>query len=88
LLLSDHSRRGLVDRIAIRLPTICVRPGRPNLAASGFFSSIIREPLNGRDAVLPVSTDVRHWFASPRSTIGFLLHAATLDTHRAAVAAA
>src|SRR3954451_946741 len=80
LLLSDHSRRGFVDGIAIRLPTICVRPGRPNLAASGFFSSIIREPLNGLDAVLPVSTDVRHWFASPRSAIGFLLHAATLDT--------
>jgi D-erythronate 2-dehydrogenase len=80
LLLSDHSRRGFVDGIAIRLPTICVRPGTPNLAASGFFSSIIREPLNGLDAVLPVSTDVRHWFASPRSAIGFLLHAATLDT--------
>ena len=80
LLLSDHARRGFVDGIAIRLPTICVRPGTPNLAASGFFSSIIREPLNGQDAVLPVSTDVRHWFASPRSAIGFLLHAATLDT--------
>src|SRR3954451_12710038 len=84
LLLSDHARRGLVDGIAIRLPTICVRPGAPNLAASGFFSSIIREPLNGRDAVLPVSTDVRHWFASPRSAIGFLLHAATIDGARLA----
>jgi D-erythronate 2-dehydrogenase len=82
LLLSDHARRGFLDGIAIRLPTICVRPGKPNLAASGFFSSIIREPLNGRDAVLPVSTDVRHWFASPRSAIGFLLHAATLDGAR------
>src|SRR4051794_27373786 len=82
LLLSDHSRRGFVDGIAIRLPTICVRPGTPNLAASGFFSSIIREPLNGQDAVLPVSDDVRHWFASPRSAIGFLLHAATLDRVR------
>jgi D-erythronate 2-dehydrogenase len=79
LLLADHARRGFVDAIAIRLPTICVRPGEPNLAASGFFSSIIREPLNGRDAVLPVSDDVRHWFASPRSAIGFLLHAATID---------
>jgi nucleoside-diphosphate-sugar epimerase len=84
LLLSDYARRGLVDGIAIRLPTICVRPGAPNLAASGFFSSIIREPLNGRDAVLPVSTDVRHWFASPRSAIGFLLHAATIDGARLA----
>src|SRR3954464_11363311 len=80
LLLADHSRRGSADGTATRLPTICVRPGTPNLAASGFFSSIIREPLNGQDAVLPVSTDVRHWFASPRSAIGFLLHAATLDT--------
>jgi nucleoside-diphosphate-sugar epimerase len=82
LLLSDHARRGFVEGIAIRLPTICVRPGKPNLAASGFFSSIIREPLNGQDAVVPVSTDVRHWFASPRSAIGFLLHAATLDGAR------
>src|SRR4051812_1211767 len=82
LLLSDHARRGFVDGIAIRLPTICVRPGKPNLAASGFFSSIIREPLNGQDAVLPVSDDLRHWFASPRSAIGFLLHAATLDRVR------
>jgi nucleoside-diphosphate-sugar epimerase len=82
LLLSDHARRGFVDGIAIRLPTICVRPGTPNLAASGFFSGIIREPLNGQDAVLPVSADVRHWFASPRSAIGFLVHAATLDPAR------
>ena len=82
LLLGDHARRGFLDGIAIRLPTICVRPGKPNLAASGFFSNIIREPLNGQDAVLPVATGVRHWFASPRSAIGFLLHAATLDGDR------
>src|SRR3954470_8558976 len=80
LLLSDHSRRAFVDGIAIRLPTICVRPGKPNLAASGVFSSIIREPLNGQDAVLPVSPNVQHWFASPRAAIGFLVHAATLDS--------
>ena len=80
LLLSDFSRRGFFDGIGIRLPTICVRPGRPNLAASGFFSNIIREPLAGKEAVLPVSEDVRHWHASPRSAVGFLLHAATLDT--------
>jgi nucleoside-diphosphate-sugar epimerase len=79
LLLSDLTRRGIVDAVAIRLPTIVVRPGTPNLAASGFFSGIIREPLNGQDAVLPVSPDVRHWFASPRAAIGFLVHAATLD---------
>ena len=78
LLLADYSRRGFLDGIAIRLPTICVRPGAPNLAASGFFSSIVREPLNGQEAVLPVPEDVRHWFASPRAAVGFFLHAATL----------
>lgn len=80
LLLSDYSRRGFFDGIGIRLPTICVRPGKPNKAASGFFSGIIREPLNGVEAVLPVSEDVRHWHASPRAAIGFLLHAGTMDT--------
>ena len=79
LLLSDYTRRGFLDGVAVRLPTICVRPGRPNLAASGFFSNIIREPLNGREAVLPVSDDVRHWFASPRAAVQFLVHAAALD---------
>ncbi|HEY7237826.1 MAG TPA: D-erythronate dehydrogenase [Burkholderiales bacterium] len=82
LLLSDYSRRGLFDGIGIRLPTICVRPGKPNKAASGFFSGIIREPLAGQEAVLPVSESVRHWFASPRAAVGFLLHAAQLDTGR------
>jgi D-erythronate 2-dehydrogenase len=80
LLLSDYSRRGFFDGIGIRLPTICVRPGKPNKAASGFFSGIIREPLNGQEAVLPVPESVRHWFASPRAAIDFLLHAASLDT--------
>jgi nucleoside-diphosphate-sugar epimerase len=78
LLLSDYSRRGFFDGVGIRLPTICVRPGRPNKAASGFFSNIIREPLSGQEAVLPVSEDVRHWHASPRSAVGFLLHAASI----------
>ena len=82
LLLSDYSRKGFVDGIGIRLPTICVRPGTPNLAASGFFSNIIREPLAGHEAVLPVSEDVRHWHASPRAAVGFLLHAATMDLER------
>ena len=82
LLLSDYSRRGFFDGIGIRLPTICVRPGKPNKAASGFFSGIIREPLSGQEAVLPVPETVRHWFASPRAAIGFLLHAAALDTAR------
>ncbi|HEU4442764.1 MAG TPA: D-erythronate dehydrogenase [Burkholderiales bacterium] len=80
LLLSDYSRRGFFDGIGIRLPTICVRPGKPNKAASGFFSGILREPLSGQEAVLPVPESVRHWFASPRAAIEFLLHAASIDT--------
>ena len=80
LLLADYTRRGYLDAVGIRLPTICVRPGAPNLAASGFFSNIVREPLHGRPAVLPVSPDVRHWFASPRAAVGFIVHAATMDT--------
>ncbi|MBX4908851.1 MULTISPECIES: D-erythronate dehydrogenase [Rhizobium] len=82
LLLADYSRRGIFDGIGIRLPTICVRPGAPNKAASGFFSNILREPLVGREAVLPVSDSVRHWFASPRAAVGFFVHAATIDTTR------
>jgi nucleoside-diphosphate-sugar epimerase len=82
LLLADYSRRGFFDGVGIRLPTICVRPGKPNKAASGFFSNIIREPLAGHEAVLPVDEDVRHWHASPRSAVGFLVHAATMDTSR------
>jgi nucleoside-diphosphate-sugar epimerase len=82
LLLNDYSRKGFVDGVGIRLPTIVVRPGKPNLAASGFFSNILREPLSGKEAVLPVSKDVRHWFASPRAAVGFLLHAATMDTSK------
>ena len=80
LLVADYSRRGFIDGIGIRLPTVCVRPGKPNKAASGFYSGIIREPLNGQTAVLPVPTDLRHWFASPRAAVGYLLHAGALDT--------
>jgi nucleoside-diphosphate-sugar epimerase len=80
LLVSDLSRRGLIDGISLRLPTICVRPGAPNRAASGFFSGILREPLAGLPADLPVPETVRHYFASPRAAVGFFLHAATLDT--------
>ena len=80
LLLADYSRRGFFDGVGIRLPTICVRPGLPNKAASGFFSGILREPLNGKEAILPVDDDVRHWHASPRAAVGFLIHAATMDT--------
>ncbi|WP_306262674.1 D-erythronate dehydrogenase [Pararhizobium sp. IMCC21322] len=80
LLINDYSRKGLIDGISIRLPTICVRPGKPNLAASSFFSGIIREPLNGQEAILPVPDTVRHWHASPRSAVGFLVHAVNMDT--------
>jgi nucleoside-diphosphate-sugar epimerase len=79
LLLSDYTRRGFADGVGIRLPTICVRPGEANLAASSFFSSIIREPLNGREAVLPVPDDIRHWFASPRAAVDFLVRAAEIE---------
>jgi len=78
LLLADYNRRGFLDGVGIRLPTICVRPGKPNKAASGFFSGIIREPLAGQEAILPVADTVRHTHASPRAAVGFLLHAATL----------
>jgi nucleoside-diphosphate-sugar epimerase len=78
LLLADYTRRGFLDGVGIRLPSIVVRPGRPNKAASGFFSSIIREPLAGEEAVLPVDENVLHWHASPRAAVGFLTHAAGL----------
>jgi D-erythronate 2-dehydrogenase len=78
LLISDYSRKGHIDGMSLRMPTVCVRPGAPNKAASGFFSNIIREPLAGSEAVLPVEDSVRHWFCSPRAAIGFLIHAAEL----------
>jgi nucleoside-diphosphate-sugar epimerase len=82
LLLADYTRRGFLDAIGIRLPSIVVRPGRPNKAASGFFSSIIREPLAGEEAVLPVEDSVLHWHASPRAAVGFLIHAAGVDREK------
>ncbi len=82
LLLADYTRRGFFDGIGIRLPTICIRPGKPNKAASGFFSNILREPLVGKEAILPVSEDVRHWHTSPRSAVGFLIHGATMDLEK------
>src|SRR5262249_7141600 len=82
LLLSDYSRKGFLDGISIRLPTICIRPGRPNKAASGFFSNIMREPLAGEEAVLPVSESVMHWHASPRAAVALSRHAPPLDLPR------
>src|SRR5471032_1559846 len=72
LLLADYTRRGFLDGVGLRLPAICVRPGKPNKAASGFFSGIIREPLAGHEALLPVPESVLHTHASPRAAIGFL----------------
>ncbi len=75
LLVNDYSRKGFVDGRAVRLPTVVVRPGRPNRAASSFASSIIREPLAGRDAVCPVSPETVMALASPRRIVAGLLHA-------------
>lgn len=80
LLINDLSRRGVIDGITLRLPTICIRPGKPNAAASGCYSSILREPLEGKAAVLPVPDTLRHWFASPRAATQMLVHAGTVDT--------
>ena len=82
LLLADYTRKGFFDGIGLRFPTIVVRPGKPNKAASSFFSNIIREPLAGKEAILPVARDVKHWLASPRSAAQFCIHAAGLDGDR------
>jgi len=80
IILADYTRRGFMDGVGLRLPTICVRPGTPNRAASGFYSSIIREPLVGLPANLPVPLAWVHTHASPRAAVNFFLHAATMDT--------
>jgi D-erythronate 2-dehydrogenase len=80
LLLGDYSRKGFVDGRSLRMPTITVRPGKPNRAASSFVSGIIREPLNGQEAICPVSPDVRVWVLSPRAAIANLIHAHELPT--------
>jgi nucleoside-diphosphate-sugar epimerase len=79
LLVNDYSRKDFVNGIVLRLPTVCVRPGRPNLAASSFVSSIIREPLNGEDASCPVSADLSLWLSSPDTVITNLVYAATMN---------
>jgi nucleoside-diphosphate-sugar epimerase len=80
LLLADASRRGFLDAVSIRLPTVIVRPGRPNKAASSFFSAIIREPLLGLPTMLPVPDNFAVWVCSPRRAVDWLLHAAVLNT--------
>jgi nucleoside-diphosphate-sugar epimerase len=76
-----HFRVADAERLgALADHALDARPGKPNKAASGFFSNILREPLVGQEAVLPVPDDVRHWVASPRAAVGFLVHAAEMDT--------
>lgn len=82
LLLSDYSRRGFVDGRVLRLPTISVRPGKPNAAASSFASGIIREPLSGIAAHCPVAPDTALWLLSPRGAIQALVNGIELDGAR------
>lgn len=79
ILVTDYSRRGYIDGRALRMPTICVRPGVPNKAASSFASGIIREPLNGQPAVCPVAPETPMWVMSPRKAIDGLIHGHELD---------
>lgn len=79
LLVSDYSRKGYVDGRVVRIPTVCVRPGRPNAAASSFVSGIIREPLNGQQSVCPVPASLELWLSSPRAAVANLAHAAWLS---------
>ena len=80
LLIHDYSRKGFIDGVTLRLPTVVVRPGRPNRAASSFASSILREPFLGEEAFLPVPEDFALWIASPRAATDWLIHAAAMDT--------
>lgn len=80
LLINDYSRKGFVDGLVVRLPTICIRPGKPNKAASSFVSSIIREPLHGENAVCPVSEDLLLWLSSPNTIVENFIHALTLPS--------
>jgi nucleoside-diphosphate-sugar epimerase len=80
LLLQDATRRGLMDAVSLRLPTVIIRPGRPNKAASSFVSAILREPLLGLPAELPVGEDFALWICSPRRAVDWFLHAMTMDT--------
>lgn len=78
LLINDYTRKGFVDGIVLRLPTICIRPGKPNKAASSFVSSIMREPLHNEKAICPVSKELRLWLSSPNTVITNFIHALTL----------
>ncbi|WP_340109353.1 D-erythronate dehydrogenase [Pikeienuella sp. HZG-20] len=76
MLVTDYSRKGFIDGRGLRLPTVTVRPGRPNAAASSFMSSIFREPLQGEEANCPVSEDYPIWSSAPRTVVANLVHAA------------
>lgn len=80
LLINDYSRKGFVDGRVLRLPTISVRPGKPNKAASSFASGIIREPLHGESSICPVSPDLALWLSSPGTVVDNFIHAALLAT--------
>lgn len=80
LLLQDATRKGFLDAVSLRLPTVMVRPGRPNKAASSFVSAILREPLLGLSTDCPVPPEFAVWICSPRSAVEWFLHAATMDT--------
>lgn len=80
LILADATRRGFLDAVSIRLPTVTIRPGKPNKAASSFVSGILREPLTGQPATLPVPDEFAVWICSPRRAVDWLLHAASMDT--------
>jgi D-erythronate 2-dehydrogenase len=82
LLVTDYTRKGFIDGRAVRLPTIVVRPGKPNRAASGFMSSILREPLKGEAAVCPVPPNTQMWIASPERAVDMLMHAMELPADR------
>jgi len=79
MLINDYSRKGFIDGRAFRLPTVSVRPGKPNRAASSFMSSILREPLNGQEAVCPVDADFLHYYISPRKCVENLVKGAELE---------
>lgn len=82
LLVADFSRKGFVDGVALRLPTVVVRPGKPNAAASSFASGIIREPFAGVEAICPVPPETRLWLSSPDTVVANLVHALTLAKPR------
>ena len=87
LLVADFARKGFIDGRVVRLPTVSIRPGKPNAAASSFASSILREPLNGQETVCPVEADAELWLISPRSAVDCLQHAFNLPNQKLGIGA-